>query len=85
MSNAKNVGILAMDMYFPHRYVSQEDLELVDECVGKYTKGLGQLNMAFTDDREDINSIFMTVTKSLIEKYNIDVKKIGRIEVGTGK
>ena len=53
-SRPENVGILALEMYTPSRYVAQEDLELADECVGKYTSGLGQLQMAFTDDREDI-------------------------------
>jgi 3-hydroxy-3-methylglutaryl CoA synthase len=28
--------------------------------AGKYTNGLGQLNMAFFTDREDINSIALT-------------------------
>lgn len=72
-----------MDVYVPSRYVSQEDLEIQDGCVGKYTKGLGQLNMAFVDDREDIASIYMSAVSSLLEKYNIDVQDIGRLEVGT--
>lgn len=45
--------------------------------------GLGQHNMAFCDDREDINSIFLTVTHNLLEKYNISPSQIGRVEVGT--
>jgi hydroxymethylglutaryl-CoA synthase len=79
----KDVGILAMEMYFPSRYIAQEDLELVDNCKGKYTIGLGQINMAFCDDREDIGSIYLTVCNSLLEKYNIDPNLIGRLEVGT--
>lgn len=50
---------------------------------GKYTIGLGQTNMAFCGDREDINSICLTVVNSLLEKYGIDPKQIGRLEVGT--
>ena len=34
-------------------------------------------------DREDINSISMSVASSLLSKYNIDPSKIGRVEVGT--
>lgn len=83
MSRPSNIGILCMEMYSPRRYVSQEDLEQTDNCKGKYTIGLGQQKMAFTDDREDIASFFMTATKNLVEKYNVDVSKIGRIEVGT--
>jgi len=54
MSRPENVGILAMEMYVPKRYVSQVDLEAADGCQGKYTVGLGQHNMSFVDDREGI-------------------------------
>jgi hydroxymethylglutaryl-CoA synthase len=81
--SSQNVGILAMEMYIPTRYVSQEDLEVADGCQGKYTVGLGQKNLAFTDDREDIGSIFLTVVHNLLEKYGIHPSEIGRLEVGT--
>ncbi|KAF9645814.1 hydroxymethylglutaryl-CoA synthase [Thelephora ganbajun] len=80
----KDVGILAMEMYFPSRCISQEDLEVFDGVPkGKYTIGLGQSYMACTDDREDINSFALSCVSSLLEKYNIDPKSIGRLEVGT--
>ncbi|CAB1102703.1 unnamed protein product [Ectocarpus sp. CCAP 1310/34] len=60
----------------------QSDLEKTDGCEGKYTIGLGQNKLAFVDDREDINSVLMTVMQSLLEKYDIDPAKIGRLEVG---
>ena len=42
-----------MNYYYNwNRYVSQVDLEIADNCQGKYTVGLGQQNMAFVDDRE---------------------------------
>jgi len=50
---------------------------------GKYTKGLGQNNMAFVGDREDIVSISLTATQNFLEKYNIDPASIGHLEVGT--
>ncbi|KZW00044.1 hydroxymethylglutaryl-CoA synthase [Exidia glandulosa HHB12029] len=79
-----NVGILAIEMYFPKRCISEEDLEVFDGVSkGKYTIGLGQEYMAFTDDREDVNSLALTVVSSLLEKYNIDPKSIGRLDVGT--
>jgi hydroxymethylglutaryl-CoA synthase len=82
-SRPENVGILAIEMYVPSRYVPLTELEKADNCTGKYTVGLGQLNMGFCDDREDISSIFLTAVHSLLEKYNIDPKSIGRLEVGT--
>ncbi|CAN0315808.1 unnamed protein product, partial [Scytosiphon promiscuus] len=72
-----------MDMYFPRTYVQQSDLEKADGCEGKYTVGLGQNKLAFVDDREDINSVLMTVMQGLLDKYGIDPAKIGRLEVGS--
>ncbi|KAI9028574.1 hydroxymethylglutaryl-coenzyme A synthase C terminal-domain-containing protein [Hyaloraphidium curvatum] len=58
---ARDVGICAMEVYFPRQCVDQEDLERFDGAsTGKYTIGLGQTKMAFCDDREDINSICLT-------------------------
>lgn len=45
--------------------------------------GLGQTNMAFVDDREDINSIAMTAVQRLLENYKIDPAQVGRLEIGT--
>ncbi|KAG0148083.1 hypothetical protein CROQUDRAFT_670073 [Cronartium quercuum f. sp. fusiforme G11] len=79
-----HVGILAMETYFPKRCISQPDLEKFDGVpAGKYTIGLGQQRMAYCDDREDINSFLLTVTQSLLQKYDIDPRSIGRIDVGT--
>lgn len=50
---------------------------------GKYTIGLGQTNMGFVHEFEDVNSIAMTVVQNLLEKYKIDPRRIGRLEVGT--
>ncbi|KAH8110819.1 hydroxymethylglutaryl-CoA synthase [Phellopilus nigrolimitatus] len=80
----KDVGILGMEMYFPRRCISEEDLEVFDGVPkGKYTIGLGQEYMACTDDREDINSFALSVVSSLLEKYNVDPRSIGRLDVGT--
>lgn len=84
MSRAQNVGIKAIEVYIPSSYVSQTELEKHDGIpAGKYTIGLGQTNMAFVNDREDIYSLALTVTSKLIENYNIDTNNIGRLEVGT--
>lgn len=79
-----NVGILAMEIYFPNTFVEQSDLEKYNNVSkGKYTIGLGQNRMAFCSDREDINSICLTVTKSLLEKHSICLKDIGFLMIGT--
>lgn len=81
---AKDVGICGIQVYFPRTVVSQKELEIYDGVrAGKYTIGLGQTNMAFVGDREDINSICLTVVKRLLEDYQIDPRKVGRLEIGT--
>ncbi|KAG7663066.1 ERG13 [[Candida] subhashii] len=79
-----NVGIKGIEVYIPGQAVNQSDLEKFDGIpAGKYTIGLGQTNMSFVNDREDIYSISLTVLSKLISSYNIDTNQIGRLEVGT--
>jgi hydroxymethylglutaryl-CoA synthase len=79
-----DVGILAIELYFPSQYVCQEKLEKFDNVSkGKYTIGLGQNKMGFCFDYEDINSICLTALDNLVEKYNISYDEIGRLDVGT--
>ncbi|CAI7569512.1 unnamed protein product [Penicillium viridicatum] len=83
-SNAQNVGIKALEIYFPSRYVPQNELETyLGASPGKFTIGLGQQKMSFCDDREDLYSMALTAVSSLLEKYKIDPNIIGRLEVGT--
>ncbi|KAJ3270261.1 hypothetical protein HDV01_000427 [Terramyces sp. JEL0728] len=84
LSGDSQAGIIGIQVYIPNKYVDQTELEQFDGVSsGKYTIGLGQHKMAFVDDSEDINSICLTVVKNLLEKYNIDPSKVGRLEVGT--
>ncbi|KAA8522332.1 hypothetical protein F0562_013307 [Nyssa sinensis] len=83
-SEQKNVGILAMEIYFPPTCVQQEAMEAHDGVSkGKYTIGLGQDCMAFCTEVEDVISMSLTAVSSLLEKYGIDPKEIGRLEVGS--
>ncbi|EAZ07863.1 hypothetical protein OsI_30125 [Oryza sativa Indica Group] len=84
MEQPNDVGILAMDIYFPPACVHQEALEAHDGASkGKYTIGLGQDCMAYCSEVEDVISMSLTVVASLLKKYNIDPKQIGRLEVGS--
>lgn len=66
----KNVGILAIEVYTPSSFVSQTKLEEhYGVAPGKYTIGLGQEGLGICGDVEDINSISLTVVKSMLEKY----------------
>ncbi|KFU91317.1 hypothetical protein M959_05829, partial [Chaetura pelagica] len=80
----KDVGILAMEVYFPAQYVEQEELEKYDGVeAGKYTRGLGQQQMGFCAAHEDINSLCLTVVQRLVERGRLSWDAIGRLEVGT--
>ena len=79
----QNVGILAMECYFPRNCVPQTALEAADGCEGKYTVGLGQEAIAFFDDREDGASVLLNALVRLLEGYGIQPHQIGRLEVGT--
>ncbi|KAI9785626.1 MAG: 3-hydroxy-3-methylglutaryl coenzyme A synthase [Candelina submexicana] len=83
-SRPQDIGIKAIEIYFPSQCVDQAELEKFDGASqGKYTIGLGQTKMSFCDDREDIYSIALTTVSSLLRKYSIDPKSVGRLEVGT--
>jgi len=79
----ENVGILAMECYFPQNFVSQSEMEEADGCAGKYTVGLGQSALAYFTDREDVGSIMLNAVANLLEKYKIPPEAVGRLEVGT--
>ena len=79
-----DVGILAIEVYFPSTCVNQVELESFDGAsAGKYTIGLGQLNMGFCGDREDIHSLALTAVQGLMEKNSVSYADVGRLEVGT--
>ncbi|KAK6049831.1 Hydroxymethylglutaryl-coenzyme A synthase family protein [Cooperia oncophora] len=80
----QDVGISAIEIYFPKNVVNQTDLEKFDNCSkGKYTVGLGQDQMGFCADNEDVVSISLTVTDALLRKYYIEPSSIGFLAVGT--
>jgi len=80
----QNVGIRAIEVLFPSQYVDQTELETFDGAsAGKYTIGLGQAKMGFCSDREDVNSLCLTVVSRLLERYHVKHSEIGRLEVGT--
>lgn len=50
---------------------------------GKYTVGLGQKQMGYCTDLEDVNSLCLAAVSQLIENNGISYSDIGRPEVGT--
>ncbi|KAI8252467.1 Hydroxymethylglutaryl-CoA synthase [Colletotrichum sp. SAR11_239] len=84
MAYPNNVGIKAMEIYVPGQALDQSLFEQYQGVsAGKYTIGLGLKYMNFCNDREDATSLALTAVSSLLKKYSIDPKSIGRLEVGT--
>jgi hydroxymethylglutaryl-CoA synthase len=84
LPRAENVGVLAVEAHFPAFAVDQAALERHNGVsTGKYTLGLGQLAMAFPGDREDVNALALTAVARLLDKYDVDPRAVGRLEVGT--
>ena len=93
MEKPTNIGIHAIEVYFPLSYITLEDLEERDieilgevnreKIKGKYTKGLGQNSLSFCSDREDIITLMMNSITQLMEKYNYSQNDFGRLEIGT--
>nr|KAG5712583.1 hypothetical protein BaRGS_011557 [Batillaria attramentaria] len=80
----KDVGIVAMEIYFPSQYVEESELERYDGVpVGKYTADLEQCGVGFISDREDVHSMGLTVLQRLVERQRIPYTEIGCLEVGT--
>lgn len=80
----EDVGIKAIEFVFPMEYVDQIDLAEFDKVdPKKYTEGLGQKQMGFCSDLEDINSLCLTALNKLMDKHNLKYEDIGRIDVGT--
>lgn len=84
MAPAQNVGIVAMEAYWPRSFVTQTELEKeLKASPGKFVHGLGQERMGFVDDREDVYSMALTVVSRLLKSYDIPFSAIGRLEVAT--
>ncbi|CAK7313832.1 Hydroxymethylglutaryl-CoA synthase, cytoplasmic [Vulpes lagopus] len=67
----KDVGIAALEIYFPSQFVDQAELEKYGGVdAGKYIIGMGQAKMGFCTDREDINSLCLTVVQNLMERQH---------------
>ena len=46
-------------------------------------QGLGQEEMGFTGDQEDVNSMSLSAVQNLLEKHNVEMTDIGWMGVGT--
>ena len=76
-------GIVTMEYYAPTLCCSVADIEQLHNCPGRYTVGRGQQHIGFTNGNEDTVSMAMTVFEKLVERCELPLTQIGRLEVGT--
>ena len=80
----KQVGIEALAIAVPRRYVDIEDLARargVDPA--KFTAGLGAREMAVTDPGEDSVALAATAVARLIQNHGVEASRVGMLVVGT--
>jgi hydroxymethylglutaryl-CoA synthase len=80
----RHVGIEALSIAVPRRYVDIEDLARargVDPA--KYTSGLGAREMAVADPGEDSVALAATAAARLLRSHAVDPARIGMLVVGT--
>lgn len=81
---SSTVGIDDMSVYIPQLYLPIEHLaEARGLNYDKLSKGLGLLEMAVTDTREDAATMAANALLDLIHKNDLDPAAIGRIYLGT--
>lgn len=80
---AQTIGIKYIEAYIPKYAITQKNMEIHDNQINKYTKGLKQEAIGFVDENEDVVSMCLTLVNRMMNKYNIPWDKIGRLEVGT--
>jgi len=76
----RNCGIHTIEIYYPQFYFKQIEMEEFDarpdrygpSVIGKYTKGVGQIEARYPTDDEDPISFSMTVTHRVIERMERD-------------
>jgi hydroxymethylglutaryl-CoA synthase len=79
-----HVGIEAMAVAVPHRYVDLEDLAKARNVdPAKYTQGLGAKQMAVNEPGEDTVALAATAADRVLRAAKVDPARIGMLVVGT--
>ncbi|MCY1075610.1 hydroxymethylglutaryl-CoA synthase family protein [Archangium lansingense] len=80
----KQVGIEALAIAVPRRYVDIEDLARARGVEpAKYTAGLGAKEMAVADPGEDSVALAASAVSRLIQRHGVDPSRVGMLVVGT--
>ena len=78
------VGIEAIAFHSPQHYIDLADLANARGVdPNKFTKGLGQLEMAVATPMEDTVTLAVNAARKALDKFNIDYDEIGTLVVGT--
>jgi len=77
-NRVKSAGIHTIEIYYPQYYIRQTEMEEYDarpdrygpSVIGKYTKGIGQIEARLPTDDEDPVSFAMTSVHRLLERMD---------------
>jgi len=79
-NRVRGSGVHTIEIYYPQFYIKQTEMEEYDarpdrygpSVIGKYTKGIGQIEARFPTDDEDPVSFAMTCIHRLLERMERD-------------
>ncbi|NNF66208.1 MAG: hydroxymethylglutaryl-CoA synthase family protein, partial [Gammaproteobacteria bacterium] len=83
-NNRRSVGIDAMAFHGPQSFIDMSELAVVRGVdPNKYTKGLGQVQMAVASPCEDTVTMATVAAYKALQGFDIDPGEIGTLIVGT--
>ena len=81
---SRSFGLISIELYIPKTFIMQKDFEQSKNLPdGKITKGLGQHQMSFVSELEDVNSMALTVLRNLMRRTKLTAADIGKLEFAT--
>lgn len=78
------IGIIGIEYQLPRFVIKQEEISLgLDIDINKLKIGLGLEEFSVPDRNEDCVSLALSALSNLLNKYNVDINDVGKIEVGS--
>lgn len=78
------IGIIGIEYQLPKYVIKQEEISLgLDIDINKLRIGLGLEEFSVPDRNEDCVSLALSALSNLLNKFNVDINDVGKIEVGS--
>lgn len=84
MTEEKSVGILGIEYQLPCNKMDESEVAFeIGWDINKIKIGLGMHEVGVVGYKEDVVSLALSAVENLLVKYNVNVKDVGKIEVGS--